>query len=387
MAYDFLRSLSGGLAKAGDTTAARRLFQFCFDHAAEADILPLERARSLIQEASVLEAATPVEETRCLLEEGITLFEQYEGFVSLVSIDVIDAVWLYAEVAQTPDQRARAVGWLRQTLPLVQELVPYGLPHGCYVAKQLVRLLKESGQIDEALAVCEETLQLAIRSRDLRRRRGALHLASLWEQRGDMLKEVGRFLAAARSYARCLVLVRRHTKPATLRLVQLLENAGEMFRRAGCLGAAASRFLEAATLLDERWTDDPDSAEILASLVGVRLGRVERRKEDEALLRRSIASRCARLGPEHCKLALPHRLLGVFLHEAERFPEAETEFRHALVLSEKDAQPDNPSFRAALDSLVSLLEDLQRHTEALPLRQRYLALAEKQKDQEVFESN
>lgn len=376
--YDFLRSLSRGLAKAGDTTAARRLFQVCFDHATEADASPVERAYSRIDEAFALKyfstAATPVEETRRLLEEGITLFEQYKGMAPYGN--VIDAVWLYATVAETSVQRMRAVGWLRQLLSPAQQLLRLGLPHACYVANELVRLLKESGQVDEALAICEETLRVAIRSRDLRRRRGALHLASLWEQRGDMLKEVGRFLAAARSYARCLVLVRRHTKPATLRLVQLLENTGEMFRRAGCLGAEASRFLEAATLLDEGWTDDPDSAEILASLVGLRLGRVERRNEGEALLRRSIASRCARLGPEHCKLALPHRLLGVFLHEAERFPEAETEFRHALVLSEKDAQSDNPSLRAALDSLVSLLEDLQRHAEALPLRQRYLALAE-----------
>jgi tetratricopeptide (TPR) repeat protein len=276
---------------------------------------------------------------------------------------------------------------LRQLLSPAQQLLCLGLPHACYVANELVRLLKESGQVDEALAICEETLRVAIRSRDLRRRRGVLHLASLWEQRGDMFKEVGRFLAAARSYARCLVLVRRHTKPATLRLVQLLENTGEMFHGAGCLGAAASRFLEAATLLDEGWTDDPDSAEILASLVGLRLGRVERRNEGEALLRRSIASRCARLGPEHCKLALPHRLLGVFLHEAKRFPEAETEFRHALVLSEEDAQPNNANLLSALDSLATLLEDLQRHAEAFPLRQRYLALAEKQRDQEVFESN
>lgn len=372
--YDFLRSLSRGLAKAGDTTAARRLFQVCFDHAMEADASPVYGAYTRIDEAFALEAATPVEETRRLLEEGITLFEQHKGMAPYGN--VIDAVWLYATVVETPVQRMRAVGWLQQLLSPAQQLLRLGLPHACYVAKQLVRLLQESGQMDETLAICEETLRVAIRSRDLRRRRGALHLASLWEQRGDMLKEAGRFLAAARSYARCLVLVRQHTKPATLRLVELLNNTGEMFHGAGYSGAAASRLLEAANLLDEGWADYPGYAEILASLVGVRLGRVERRNEGEALLRRSIASRCARLGAEHCELALPHRLLGVFLHEAERFPEAETEFRHALVLSEEDAQPDNPNLLSALDSLATLLEDLQRHAEAVPLRQRYLALAE-----------
>ena len=374
-AYDFLCSLSRGLAKACDTTAARRLFQFCWEHAATAaDALPIERARIRIHEASVLVAATPVEETRRLLEEGITLFEQHEGLVSF-DADAIDAVWFYAEVAQTPEQRARAVGWLREALPSARKLLRYGLAHACQVTEQLVRLLKESGQIDEALAVCEETLRVAIRSRKLRRHRVAVHLAPLWEQRGSMLKELGRSLAAARSYSHCLALERRHEKPAPLRLVQLLKDTGEVFRRAGCLGAAVSRLLEGVPLLDKGWTDEPDYAEILASLVGLPLGRVERRIEGEALLRRSIASRCARLGPEHTELALPHRLLGVFLHEAERFPEAETEFRHALVLSEKDAQPDSPL--PALDSLATLLEDLQRHAEALPLRQRYLALAER----------
>ncbi|MGH8565572.1 MAG: tetratricopeptide repeat protein [Gammaproteobacteria bacterium] len=371
--YDFLRSLSRGLALAGDATAARRLFQVCFDHATEADASPVEGAYTRIDEAFALEAVTPVEETRRLLEEGITLFEQHKGMAPYGN--VIDAVWLYATVAETPVQRTRALGWLRQLLSPAQQLLRLGLPHACYVANQLVRLLRESGQMDEALAVCEETLRVAIRSRELRRRREALHLASLWEQRGDMFEEVGRFLAAARSYARAFVLVRRHTKPATLRLVQLLNNTGEMFHRAGCLGAAASRFLEAGNLLDKGWTDDPGSAEILASLVGVRLGRVKRRNEGEALLRRSIASRCARLGAERCELALLHRLLGVFLHETERLPEAETEFRHALVLAEKNSEPDNPSLLPALDSLATLLEDLQRHAEALPLRQRCVALS------------
>lgn len=254
------------------------------------------------------------------------------------------------------------------TSSVVQKLFPHGLPHACYVAHQLVRLLKESDQIEEALTVCEETLQRAIRSRKLRRDPVALQLALLWEQRGNMLKEVGRFLAAGRSYAGCVVLVRRHPKAATLRLVQLLEDTGEMFRRARRLGAAATRLLEAATLLDEGWTDDHEYAEILASLVGLQLGRVEQRSEGEALLHRSIASRCARLGPEHAELASPHRLLGIFLYEAERLPEAETEFRHALVLLVKDAQPDIPSLLAALDSLANLLEDLRRHAEALPLR-------------------
>jgi len=378
MAYKFLRHLSRGLATTGDTIAARRIFQFCWDYAVEADVPPVERARIRIHEAFALVKATPVEETRRLLEEGITLFEQQEGLVSFVSIDATDAVWLYAAVAHTPEQRTRAVGWLRQALPPVRKLLSYGLPHACSVTEQLVRLLTESGQIDEALAVCEETLGVAIRSRDLRRHR-AVRLAPLWEQRGSTLRELGRFLAAARSYARCLALERRHEKPATLRLVGLLKNTGEMFRRAGWSAAAASRLLEAATLLDGGWTDEPGSAEILASLVGLALGRVERRSEGETLLRRSIASRCARVGAEHCELALLHRLLGVFLHEAERLPEAETELRHALVLAEKNSDPDNHSLLPALDSLATLLEDLQRHAEALPLRQRCLALAERNK--------
>jgi tetratricopeptide (TPR) repeat protein len=382
--YDFLRSLSHWLAEAGDTTAARRLYQFCSDHAMESDASPVERAYTLIDEAHVLIAVTPVEETQRLLEEGIMLFEQHKGMAPYGN--VIIAVSVYAKFAETPVQRMRAVGWLRQLLPPAQQLLRHGAPHACYAAAQLVRLLKESGQMDEALAVCEETLQIAVRSRKLWRPR-AEHLAPLWEQRGSVLKEFGRSLAAARSYTRCLALERQHNKPTPLRVAGLLTDAGEMFRCAGCLGAAESRLLEAVTLLDKGWTDNPDYAEILASLIGIALGRVERQSEGEALLRRSIASRCERLGPEHAKLASPHRLLGIFLHEAERLSEAETEFRRALVLSEKDAQPDNSTLLPALDSLAHLLEDLQRHAEALPLRQRYLALAEKQKDQEVFESN
>jgi len=90
----------------------------------EADVPPVERARIRIHEAFALVKATPVEETRRLLEEGITLFEQQEGLVSFVSIDATDAVWLYAAVAHTPEQRTRAVGWLRQALPLSESFYP-----------------------------------------------------------------------------------------------------------------------------------------------------------------------------------------------------------------------------------------------------------------------
>lgn len=375
-AYDFLRFLSRGLAKAGETTAARRLFRFRFDHAAQTSALPVERARIRIEEAVALAAATPVEETQLLLEEGITLFEQCKR---LMSFDVIDAVWLYATEAQIPEQRVRAVGWLRKALPVAQRALTHGVPHACYAAVQLVRLLREAGQMDEALAICEETLRVGIRSRAFRRGRAAAYLAPLWQQRGSMLRELGRCLAAARSYARCLALERRDEQPAPLRVVGLLSDAGEMFRRAGCLEIAESRLLEAAALLDKEWADNPHFAEILASLLGVRLRPIERPIEGEALLRRSIASRRARLGSEHAALASSHRLLGVFLHEAERFSEAETEFRRALELSLKDPQPDNPNLLPALDSLATLLEDLQRHAEALPLRQRYLALTERNK--------
>lgn len=326
-AYDFLRSLSGGLAKAGDTTAARRLFQFCFDHATEADASPVERAYTRIDEAHALVAVTPIEETRRLLEEGITLFEQHKGMAPYGN--VIEAVSVYATVAETPVQRTRAVGWLQQLLPPVQQLLRHGYPPACYAAAQLVRLVKESGQMDEALAICEETLRIAVRSRKLRRE----HLAPLWEQRGSALGALGRSLAAARSYTRCLALERRHNKPPPLRVVGLLKDAGEMFRRGGCLEIAESRLLEAVALLDKEWGENSHFAEILASLLGVALGRVNRRSEGETLLRRSIASRCARLGAEHCELALPHRLLGVFLHEAKRFPEAETEFHRARTLA------------------------------------------------------
>ncbi|MCI0537281.1 MAG: hypothetical protein L0Z50_18865, partial [Verrucomicrobiales bacterium] len=161
-AYDFLRFLSRGLAKAGETTAARRLFRFRFDHAAQTSALPVERARIRIEEAVALAAARPVEETRRLLEEGITLFEQCKR---LMTFDVIDAVWLYATEAQIPEQRVRAVGWLRKALPVAQRALPHGVPHACYVANQLVRLLEEAGQMDEALAICEETLRVGIRSR------------------------------------------------------------------------------------------------------------------------------------------------------------------------------------------------------------------------------
>ena len=117
-------------AKVGDKVTARRLFQFCFDHSSkDTAALPVEQARARIGEAFNLPEDTPREVRLSLLEEGITLIEK-DGGLTDFDHDASCAVLWYASLAQTPEERMCALGWLRQAMPAPRKYFIFGFERG-----------------------------------------------------------------------------------------------------------------------------------------------------------------------------------------------------------------------------------------------------------------
>lgn len=224
----------------------------------------------------------PLDELQSLLEAALVLYEgQDVGF----NPDVCRAVAVYSIIAKTPESQSHALGWIRHVLPQAQEYLQYGCDHACELTEEYIRVLGDDDESDEALLVCEETLRLALKSRKL----GRHSVTGLWRLRGRLLRSRQRFLASARSYARCLALELQHDKPAPFQQIDLHFVTGEMYLRAEAIPAARMHLLKAHDLLEIHWSDDPQRAEGYAVFVGLALGRAHEEAKGEAMLRRALS--------------------------------------------------------------------------------------------------
>lgn len=324
--YSFLDFLARGEAVIGPIATAGRLFRFYLAHATNDPSAPkAEVVRARLYEVLSLRAHLPLDELQRLLEEVLVL---YEGHEEEINLDVCRAVWIYSRISNTTDSQTRALAWIRQALPKARRMLPFGCNHACGLTEEYIRILGEKNESDEALLVCEETLRLALRSRELARN----SVTALWELRGDLLRVRRRFLTAARSYARCLALELQYDEPAPFRQIQLHCVTGEMYLQASVVQAARMHLLKAHDLLEIHWSEHPMNAEDFAAAVGSALGRTHEMAKGEALLRRALARPREDLGTDGILSARIHLLLAEFLRERRRFDEADTEMRRATEL-------------------------------------------------------
>jgi hypothetical protein len=281
--YSFLDTLAREQAAIGAIDTARRLFRFYLAQAAADPEAPKgEVARARLYEALSLQAHLPRDELQSLLEATLVL---YEGDDERINPDVCKAVLIYAIIATTPESQSRALGWIRRALPNARGWLAGGWDHACALTEEYVRILGDDDKSDESLLACEETLRLALKSRKLARK----SVTVLWQQRGHLLRSRQRFLASARSYARCLALELKHDKPAPFRQIDLHLVTGEMYLKAEAILAARMHLLKAHDLLEIHWSDDPLKAEAYAVAVGVALGQAHEEAKGEAMLRRALA--------------------------------------------------------------------------------------------------
>jgi hypothetical protein len=280
--YFFLNILARKYTEFGEPTTARRLFRF---YLAQATVDPeapnVEVARAHLYEALSLGAHLSHDELQSLLEAALVLYEGEDiGF----NPDVCNAVLVYSIITKTPESQSRALGWIRQVLPQARKYLPYRCAHACRLTEEYVRILGDD-ESDEALLACEETLRLALKSRKLPRD----SVTGLWRLRGRLLRSRQRFLASARSYARCLALELQHDESSPFQQIDLHLVTGEMYVQAEAIPAARMHLLKAYDLLEIHWSDDPQKAESYANLVGLALGRAHEEAKGEALIRRALA--------------------------------------------------------------------------------------------------
>jgi hypothetical protein len=281
--YSFLDFLAEEHAEFGDVASAKRLFRFYISHAAvDSEAPDGEVRRARLHEALRLLKHLPFDELQRLLEEALVLYEREEKDFNL---DVCTAVWVYARIAKTTESHTRALGWIRHVLPQARKYLAYGCDHACGLTEEYVRIIGDDDESDESLLACEETLRLALRSRRLARKKAA----TLWQQRGHLLRSRGRFLASARSFARCLALDLRYSKPTPFRQIDLHVATGQEYLKAGAIPAARMYLLKAHDLLSFHWSDIPKEAEDYGAAVGLALGQVHEETKGQAMLSRALA--------------------------------------------------------------------------------------------------
>jgi tetratricopeptide (TPR) repeat protein len=313
-AYHFVGEIAKVYLRTGDLPTARRLYEFCIQHATEHPLATYKDIGcALLNEANNLWNEIEDIEILRLLERGLGVFE---GNADFSNSYILSASQIYASLAETSEQKDCAERWLRESLSFAWKLMNAGVTSGIFITARLASLLTDKGEIDEALNLCEKTLLLAIRSHraklfDFARVKTSLfaEVNLLWLIRGNLLKQRGDHLAAARSYSRCLALERRHHEPSVWREIDLLESTGLMFLRAGYEPAAVTRLLEAKTLLEKRWDNDRRKAEPHALIVGVFLGHTSSEGEGKMLLRQFVASASKHLDPEDPELELAKEML------------------------------------------------------------------------------
>lgn len=281
--YSFLNILAREQAVIGDLGTTRRLFRFYLAQAtSDPEASNVEVARAHLYEALSLGVHLPLDELQSLLEAALVL---YEGLDVGFNPDVCRAVSLYSIIAKTPESQSCALRWIRHVLPQARKYLQYGCDHACELTEEYIRVLGDDDESDEALLACEETLGLALRSRKL----GRNSVTALWRQRGRLLRSHQRFLASARSYARCLALELQYDQPTPFRQIDLHYVTGEMYLQAEAIPAARMHLLKAHDLLEIHWSDDSVKAEDYAAAVGLGLGQVHEEAKGQAMLCRALA--------------------------------------------------------------------------------------------------
>jgi hypothetical protein len=281
--YSFLNLIAREHADIGEPITARRLFRFYIAHVmSDSEAPDGELARARLREALSMGIHVSPAELQSSLEGALVL---YEGDFERMNPDVWNAVWIYAAIAKTPECQARALSWIRQVLPQARNYLAYRCDHACRLTEEYVRILADDNESDEALLACEETLRLALKSRDLARK----SVTGLWRLRGRLLRNRLRFMASARSYARCLALELQHEETTPIRKIDLHLVTGEMYLQAGAVPAARIHLLKAHDLLEIHWSDDPQEADDYGAAIGLALGRAHEEAKGAAMLCRALS--------------------------------------------------------------------------------------------------
>ena len=138
----------------------------------------------------------------------------------------------------------------------------------------------------------------------------------------------------------------------------------------------AGRYTDAAPWYCKAVRLAPRDADIINE-AGLALIYVADYKEAELLLKRSLALRKRRLGPNHPDVAQSLNNIAILLCNQGKYIEAEPLYRRALEIDKKALSSDHPDVASILSNLAVLLDIQGKYAEAEPLYRRALEIWEK----------
>lgn len=188
---------------------------------------------------------------------------------------------------------------------------------------------------------------------------------------GQISMALGESDAAERYLTEGYAIAQKVYDPEHPDLAQCLASLGHYYERRGRYQDALPYFERAFAILNKKEPDSVLTATMMSSL-GACLTGLKRYDEAEDLLRRSIAQKEARLGPEHPRLGTLITDLGICLVHQDRLSDAEPLFIRALKLSEMSGVPASSHYATALSNLAYLRHKQGRLDEATALEEQAL---------------
>jgi tetratricopeptide (TPR) repeat protein len=156
---------------------------------------------------------------------------------------------------------------------------------------------------------------------------------------------------------------------ALAEMVEVAFSLGQSLYGQGRYREAAEKFREANALRD-------DDASVI-NYLGIALHQAGHYAEAEPLLNRALAISEKSLGSNHSNTATSLNNLADLYVSQGKYAEAEPLFKRAIAISERSLGADHPETAMSLGNLALLFTSQGKHTEAEPLFERALAIHEK----------
>ncbi len=156
---------------------------------------------------------------------------------------------------------------------------------------------------------------------------------------------------------------------ALAEMVEVAFSLGQSLYGQGRYREAAEKFREANALRD-------DDASVI-NYLGIALHQAGHYAEAEPLLNRALAISEKSLGADHSNTATSLNNLALLFASQGKYAEAEPLFKRAIAISEKSLGADHPDTAMSLSNLALLFASQGKYADAEPLYKRALVIAEK----------
>ena len=234
---------------------------------------------------------------------------------------------------------------------------------------QQAEQLRKQGQINQAIPLAQQAVQVAAATFGPNDRRVGLSLDSL----GLLYKSLDEFADADSCLRRSLAILKAADGLQSKDAGAVLLNLADLYADHGRWGEAESDFREALTIAVHAYgQNDPHVADVLRD--GGSLLIDEGKLQPAASVLRGAIAIYTNAGPAYgAPLAATYNLAGQVVSDAGASKEAEGLFQKAIDLSEKSEGPNSANLATYLANLANVYKDEQRFAEAEPLYLRMIA--------------